>query len=109
MPVVNPSQIFPNYTSDGTSITIPLTDLEGLTAAEADATTGNAMEVVRAIVEKTHMQLTSFATTARPTRASIIKDAPAIAVGAGIAPGTLSQGYRLNFNLTPTGLEPTPE
>ena len=109
MATVIPTQIFPGYTSNGTLITIPIADLEGLTPAEADAATGNAMEFLRAVIEKTQMQLSALAPTARPTRATLTKDVPAIATGTGIPPGTLRQGYRATFDLTPTNLEPTAE
>jgi len=109
MATVNPTQMFPGYSSDGTAITIPIADFEGLTPAEADATTGNAMEVLRAMVEKMQMRLNELAVAARPTRATLTKDAPVIATGAGISPGTLRQGYRLTFDRTPTGLEPAAE
>ena len=109
MAPVNPAQMFPGYSSDGTAITIPLADLEGLTAAETDPTTGNAMEVLRALVEKMQMRINELTPAARPTRATLTKDAPVIATGTGISPGTLRQGYRLTFDRTPTGLEPAAE
>jgi hypothetical protein len=109
MAPVTPAQIFPGYTSDGTVITIPIADLDGLTPAEADAATGNAMELLRMIIEKAQTQLNAMATTARPARATLTKDPVAIAAGTGVAPGTLRQGYRLTFDLTPTSLEPAPE
>jgi hypothetical protein len=109
MALVSPIQLFPGYVSDGTVITIPLADLPGLTAAEANAATGNAMEVLRIIVERFQMALVTLAPTARPTRATLEKAAPTIAFGTGIAPGTLRQVYTMSFDLTPTGLQPTPE
>jgi len=109
MALVTPAQIFPGFTSDGTNITIPLTDLVGLTAAESNATTGNAMEVLRVIVDRAQAAIAALAPTARPSRATIEKAAPTIAFGTGVPPGTLRQGYTLSFDLTPTGLEPTPE
>lgn len=109
MAAVIPSQIFPGYSSDGSAITIPLADLEGLASAEADAGTGNAMEILRAIIERFQMQLNALAPNARPIRATLIKDAPSIAVGTGIPVGTIRQGYRFTIDLTPTGLKPTAE
>jgi hypothetical protein len=106
---VTPTQLFAGYTANETAITIPLADLTGLTAAEADATTGNAMEVLRTIIAKAETQLMSLAPAARPVRASLTKAQPAIAVGAGVAPGTLRQSYTATFDLTPTGLEPAAE
>ena len=102
---VAPSEIFTGYTSDGTNITIPLAALPGLTAAEANATTGNVMEVTRQILDRLHSGVTALAPTARPTKAVVTKQNPSIATGANAAPGTLRQGYTLTFDLTPTALE----
>ncbi|MEG4529889.1 hypothetical protein [Microcoleus sp. D2_18a_D3] len=102
---VAPAEIFTGYTSDGTNITIPLASLPGLTAEEANATTGNVMEVSRQILDRLHSGITALAPTARPTKATVAKQNPSIATGANIAPGTLRQGYTLTFDLTPTALE----
>jgi len=109
MASVTPQQIFPGFTSDGTSITIPLADLVGLTAAEANSSTGNGMEVLRVIIDRAQTALNALAPSARPTRASLDKAAPTIAFGAGVPTGTLRQVYTASFDLTPTGLEPTAE
>jgi len=109
MAPVPPIQIFPSYTSDGTVITIALSDLQGLTAAEANPNTGNAMEVIRAILEKGQTQLNALAPTARPTRSTLSKAVPSISPSSGVPPGTLRQIYTFSVDLTPTNLEPTPE
>lgn len=106
---VTPIQLFPGYTATATEITIPLADLSGLTATEANATTGNGMEVVRAIIDKLNAKIVALAPTARPVRSAVAKAAPAIAFGAGIPEGTLRQTYTLSFDLVPTGLEPAAE
>lgn len=109
MAAVIPTQLFPGYTSDGTVITIPLADLTGLTTAEANAATGNAMEVLRTIIDKAQAQLAVLTPETRPTRASLTKGQPQIAVGANVVSGTLRQTYTVSFDLTPTGLEPAAE
>ncbi|WP_293128873.1 hypothetical protein [Microcoleus sp. bin38.metabat.b11b12b14.051] len=104
---VSPSEIFAGYTFDITTneIRIPLAALPGLTAAEANAATGNGMELIRQIVDRTHSQLASLAPTARPTKATVAKPNPSIASGVNVAPGTLRQTYNLAFDLQPTALE----
>ncbi len=102
---VSPAQLFPGYTFEGGEIRIPITILIGLTAAEANATTGNAMEVLRQLVDYTNNQVTSLAPTARPTKATIAKQNPSIASGVNVLPGTLRQTYSLSFDLQPTALE----
>lgn len=109
MALVIPTQLFPGYTSDGTSITIPLVALPGLTAAEANSSTGNAMEILRTIIDKANAALIALTPETRPTRASLTKGQPSIAIGTGIASGTLRQTYTVSFDLTPTGLEPAVE
>lgn len=105
MAAVLPTDLIPGYTSDGTSITIPLASLPQLTAAEANATTGNGMEVLRAIVDASQTNLAGLAPEARPVRASMTKNNPTMASGTGITPGTQRQTYTLSFDLQPTGLE----
>jgi hypothetical protein len=104
---ISPNEIFTGYTFDTTAneIRIPLASLPGLSATEAAATTGNGMEVIRQIVDRTHSAVTALAPTARPTKATVGKPNPSIASGAGVVPGTLRQNYTLSFDLQPTGLE----
>jgi hypothetical protein len=45
-----PLDLFVGYSSDGTSITIPISSVIGLTAEEADAITGDWREVLQAIL-----------------------------------------------------------
>lgn len=106
---VTPLQLFSGYTSDGLTITIPLTSLIGLSATEANPATGNGMEVLRTIVDRAQSQLLALTPETRPVRSTLAKGQPTIATGVGIAPGTLRQTYTASFDLTPTGLEPTAE
>ena len=47
---ISPEQAIPGYTSDGTNITFPIASVVGLTAAEADAVTGDWREILQAIL-----------------------------------------------------------
>ena len=104
---ISPNEIFAGYTFDTATseIRIPITSLPGLSATEANASTGNGMEVLRQIVDRAHSQLTTLAPTARPTKATVAKPNPSIASGVNVAPGTLRQVYNLSFDLQPVGLE----
>lgn len=102
---VSPAEIFPGYTFESNEIRIPIASLPGLTAIEAAGATGNGMEVVRQLVDRTHVALQALAPTARPTKATVAKPNPAIASGVNVAPGTLRQPYNLSFDLQPVGLE----
>jgi len=104
---ISPIDIFAGYTFDTTSseIRIPIASLPGLSPSEANASTGNGMEVIRQIVDRTHTQLAALAPAARPTKATVTKPNPAIAAGINVAPGVLRQSYSLSFDLQPTGQE----
>lgn len=102
---ISPIEIFPGYAVTAGEIRIPLASLPGLSDSEADSTTGNGMEVIRQIIDRSHSVLAGLAPTARPTKATIAKPNPSIASGVGVVPGTLRQNYTLSFDLQPTGLE----
>lgn len=102
---ISPVQLLPGYTFESGEIRIPIATLPGLSAAEANATTGNAMEVLRQLLEFTQSQIAALAPTARPTKATITKQNPSIASGTNVLPGTLRQTYSLSFDLQPTSLE----
>jgi hypothetical protein len=61
------------------------------------------------VVDAVATSVTTLATTARPTKATISKPNPSIATGVGVEPGTLRQSYSLTFDMVPTGLEPAAE
>lgn len=102
---IAPDELFAGYSFANNTISIPLAALPGLSSAEADAATGNGMEVLRQIVDASQATIAGLAPTARPTKATITKPNPSIASGSGVAPGTLSQSYTLTFQLQPTGLQ----
>ncbi len=102
---ISPAQLLPGYTFESGEMRIPIAVLTGLTAAEADPTTGNAMEVLRQLVDHANNQVVSLAPAARPTKATIAKQNPSIASGINVSPGTLRQAYTLTFDLQPTALE----
>lgn len=53
-----PTVILPSYEFTGTKLSIDLSDLTGLTAAEANATTGDARKVAFEIVKALHKGIT---------------------------------------------------
>lgn len=103
---ITPTQVFPGFelvAANGTvaaqSIVIPLSALAGLTAAEANATTGNGSEVLRNILEAATTNVNALATEAKPTQMTLAKGTPT-KVGSNDR-----QPYTINFVLTPTGYE----
>jgi hypothetical protein len=66
-----PTATLPGYTSDGTNITIPIASLLGLTAAEANATTGDAREVALAFIRTYKAKQQSLAVADKPATMSV--------------------------------------
>lgn len=63
-----PSHWLAGYTADSSGITIPLTALPGLSAAEADETTGDIRKVARAVVAALHAAYLAEAEADRPSQ-----------------------------------------
>ncbi len=61
-----PSHWLDGYTADSSGITIPLTALPGLSAAEANATTGDIRKVARALFAALHAAYLGEAEADRP-------------------------------------------
>lgn len=62
-----PTSIWPSYSSDGTNITIPIAALNGLTSAEAHATTGSWLAIMQSLMVTQWEYYNSLATAAKPT------------------------------------------
>jgi hypothetical protein len=82
MPAITPSDFFPNaqlVAANGTvaaqSIAIPLTDLDGLLAAEADPSTGDGREVVRIFLQTVAAKYASLPTAERPAFMTVTEPA----------------------------------
>jgi hypothetical protein len=70
-----PSTWIASWSSDGTNITVPIASFPELTAAEANATTGDIREVSFAICEKLFQFYNTLASADRPVRMTISKSA----------------------------------
>lgn len=91
---ITPSTLFPNMTADVTGISIPYTDLSGLTQAEADPATGDGREVLRILVNQAHVTLTALAPENRPTKINFTKPNPQ-----GIGVDQIRQSYTFSFDV----------
>lgn len=87
-----PTDFFTGYTSDGTSITIPLTALPGLTAAEADTATGDGRKVAFELVKQLQSAYTQLDPT--PGRMNATVGTPT-----GISPTVARRSYTLTFDV----------
>ena len=68
-----PSTCLPNWSENGTDITVPIATFPELTSAEADATTGDIRKVMFAILEKVHTHFAALDPADRPQRMVIAK------------------------------------
>lgn len=92
MAAISPTDIFSGYSADATAITIPLAALPGLTQAEAHATTGDAREVLRIILEKYVAAIEGMSANNRPafmqmSRGNLI----------GLTPSLVRRSYSVTF------------
>lgn len=87
-----PSSWLDNWSEDGTHITLPIASLPQLTAAEADADTGDIRKVLFALCEKLWNEWNARAVADRPSQMTISKSASTSA-GSGL----LTHTYTLRF------------
>ncbi|MCG9886491.1 MAG: hypothetical protein MH825_13160 [Cyanobacteria bacterium] len=87
-----PTAIFPSYAFDGSVISLSLADLSGLTAAEADAATGDGRKVAFELVRQ--IQARIAAANPAPVGVTATKNTPT-----GLTATTVRQGYNFNFDL----------
>lgn len=68
-----PSTWIPNWSEDGTDISVPIATFPKLTAAEADATTGDIRKVLFAVVDKLYDAWNNTAAADRPAKMTMTK------------------------------------
>jgi len=69
-----PSTWLANWSEDGTNITVPIATFLEMTAAEADATTGDIRKVLFAVCEALHAKWLATPAADRPVRMTISKN-----------------------------------
>lgn len=69
-----PTSIWPSYTYGSSTLSIPLAALDGLTAADADAATGDWRAIMLAILQTLFRHYNALASADRPT--ALIPKAP---------------------------------
>ena len=94
MAAILPTALFPGYTSDGTSVTIPLAALGGLSAAEADAATGDGRKVAFELAKNMHEKIQAMAPEVRPTQFITSESTPT-----GQGPNEVRKSYTLTFDV----------
>jgi hypothetical protein len=71
--VATPTTWFPNWSEDGTTITVPIATFPELTAVEADGTTGDIRKIIYAMVQASYAKFISLPVADRPTKMVVEK------------------------------------
>ncbi|MGG6293799.1 hypothetical protein ACQ4M4_05185 [Leptolyngbya sp. AN02str] len=102
MPAIQPTDLFPGYDlldatdpAPSQGIFIPLADLSGLTAAEADAATGDGRKVAYEVLRKVESSFTAIPTADRPTRMNVTLGTPT-----GVNANIVRRSYTLTFDVS---------
>ena len=89
-----PSHWLDGYTADSSGITIPLTALPGLSAAEADETTGDIRKVARALAAALYAAYIGEAEADRPAQMQLSRYTSVDETN-----DTTTREYRARFNV----------
>lgn len=105
MPAILPSAILPNYqylaagaATPSAGVFIPLASLPGLTAAEADAATGDGRKVAFELSRAIFSNFNALPTANRPNRFTITRGVPS-----GLDQTTVRQTFTLTFDIDFSG------
>lgn len=66
-----PSSLFSSWSEDGTDITVPIASITGLTANEADGTTGDWRSILGRILDHSYNYREGLASADKPTKLTI--------------------------------------
>ena len=99
-----PTTWIPNWSEDGTNISVPIASFPELTAAEADATTGDIRKIYFAIVEQLRIKWLATPAADRPGKMTFNSS-----VTVNNETGIVTRTYTVGFQLSPTGLDVTAE
>jgi hypothetical protein len=89
-----PTTWLPDWSEDGTDITLPIASLPQLTAEEADAATGDIRKIAFAIADKLYAAWMATASADRPSKMTLTR-------GTNIndQTGVIVRSYTLQFEL----------
>lgn len=89
-----PTTHIPNWSEDGTNITVPLASFPQLTAAEADAANGDIRKIAFALADKLERIFAAMAVADRPANMAITRNTTTNDVT-----GVVQRSYNFVFNL----------
>jgi hypothetical protein len=99
-----PTQIIASWSEDATNVTFPIASVSELTAAEADASTGDSRKVVYALLEKLHAWYTALAVGDRPGKLTVNRGSTVNEIT-----GEITRNYYIQIVTTPSGIEVSDE
>lgn len=89
-----PTSWLPDWSEDETDITLPIASLPQLTAAEADAVTGDIRKIAFAIVDKLYAVWMDTATADRPSKLTLTRG-----TSVNDQTGVILRSYTFQFEL----------
>jgi hypothetical protein len=102
--VDTPTLLWPSYASNGTNITIPIAALDGLTAAEADATTGDWRSIMLSLISTAHRYYDALPTADKPL--AFVAADPTVQ---SVTSGSFAGAYRTAYTFTIMATLGTPD
>ena len=90
-----------SYSENGTILSIPISAIPDLTAAEADAATGDSRKMVWALIDHLCNVYNNTTAANRPSKMRLQRSYGQV----DPATGNFTANYALTFNLTASGLE----
>jgi hypothetical protein len=97
---LKPSTWIPSWSEDATNVTFPIASIPELTAAEADADTGNISKVMSAMLECIYQAWLAQDAADRPTKMTICRS-----TSVNDVTGAITRTYQFQFAMVVTGEE----
>mgnify|MGYP001769334204 CR=1 FL=1 len=95
-----PAQWVANWSEDATNITIPIASIPEITAADADATTGDMRKCIYALLAKFYAFWLTIPIEDRPAMMTIYRS-----TSVNDVTGETTQTFQFQFKVTNTGTE----
>lgn len=99
-----PTAVIASWSEDGTTASFPIASVPELTAAEADAVTGDSRKIQYALIDTFYQWYIALAVADRPSKLSISRS-----TFDNNTTGDLQRNYTFSFQLTPTGIDVSSE
>ena len=97
---LKPSTWIASWSENGTNVTFPIASVPELTAAEADADTGNINKVVFALCEKLYANFNALPLADRPTKMTVYRS-----TSTNDQTGVTTKTFQFQFEVAITGQE----